>query len=66
MVRSPEEITPQLEATKLGGADALAILRGSPPMPGGEAAFDETVSRLVIAVCAVQAHTRGHLRWSKR
>jgi hypothetical protein len=26
MVRSPEEITPQPEATKLGGADALAIL----------------------------------------
>lgn len=26
---------------------------------GGEAAFDEAVSRLVIAVCAVLAHTRG-------
>ena len=25
---------------------------------GGEAAFDEAVSRLVIAVCAVLAHTR--------
>jgi putative ABC transport system substrate-binding protein len=25
-VHSPEEITPQLEATKVGGADALAIL----------------------------------------
>jgi hypothetical protein len=26
---------------------------------GGEAAFDEAASRLVIAVCAVLAHTRG-------
>jgi hypothetical protein len=26
---------------------------------GGEAAFDEAVSRLVIAVCAVLAHARG-------
>jgi hypothetical protein len=26
---------------------------------GGEASFDEAVSRLVIAVCAVLAHTRG-------
>jgi hypothetical protein len=26
---------------------------------GGEAAFDEAVSRLVVAVCAVLAHTRG-------
>jgi hypothetical protein len=26
---------------------------------GGEAAFDEAVLRLVIAVCAVLAHTRG-------
>jgi hypothetical protein len=29
---------------------------------GGEAAFDEAVSRLVIAVCAVLAHTRGTAR----
>jgi hypothetical protein len=28
----------------------------------GEAAFDEAVSRLVIAVCAVLAHTRGMAR----
>jgi hypothetical protein len=28
----------------------------------GEAAFDEAVSRLVIAVCAVLAHTRGTAR----
>ncbi len=39
---------------------------------GGEAAFDEAVSRLVIAVCAVLTHTRGAARlrdlsiWSKR
>ncbi len=26
---------------------------------GGEAAFDEAASRLVVAVCAVLAHTRG-------
>jgi hypothetical protein len=26
---------------------------------GGEAAFDEAASRLVISVCAVFAHTRG-------
>ena len=26
---------------------------------GGEAAFDEAASRLVVAVCAVMAHTRG-------
>lgn len=26
---------------------------------GGEAAFDEAASRLVIAVCAVLAHARG-------
>jgi hypothetical protein len=26
---------------------------------GGEAAFDEAASRLVISVCAVLAHTRG-------
>jgi hypothetical protein len=26
---------------------------------GGEAAFDEAASRLVIAICAVLAHTRG-------
>lgn len=29
---------------------------------GGEAAFDEAASRLVIAVCAVLAHTRGMAR----
>jgi hypothetical protein len=29
---------------------------------GGEAAFDEAVSRLVVAVCAVLAHTRGTAR----
>lgn len=29
---------------------------------GGEAAFDEAASRLVIAVCAVLAHTRGVAR----
>jgi hypothetical protein len=29
---------------------------------GGEAAFDEAASRLVIAVCAVLAHTRGTAR----
>ena len=29
---------------------------------GGEAAFDEAASRLVIAVCAVMAHTRGKAR----
>lgn len=29
---------------------------------GGEAAFDEAVSRLVIAVCAILAHTRGTAR----
>lgn len=29
---------------------------------GGEAAFDEAASRLVIAVCAVLAHTRGAAR----
>jgi hypothetical protein len=29
---------------------------------GGEAAFDEAVSRLVIAVCAVLAHMRGTAR----
>jgi hypothetical protein len=28
----------------------------------GEAAFDEAASRLVIAVCAVLAHTRGVAR----
>ena len=28
----------------------------------GEAAFDEAVSRLVIALCAVLAHTRGTAR----
>jgi hypothetical protein len=28
----------------------------------GEAAFDEAVSRLVIAVCAALAHTRGTAR----
>jgi len=26
---------------------------------GGEAAFDEAASRLVVAVCAILAHTRG-------
>ncbi|MFZ2081745.1 MAG: hypothetical protein WAV38_34855 [Xanthobacteraceae bacterium] len=29
---------------------------------GGEAGFDEAVSRLVVAVCAVLAHTRGTAR----
>jgi hypothetical protein len=29
---------------------------------GGEAAFDEAASRLVLAVCAVLAHTRGETR----
>ena len=29
---------------------------------GGEAAFEEAVSRLVIALCAVLAHTRGTAR----
>ena len=29
---------------------------------GGEAAFDEAASRLVIAICAVLAHTRGVAR----
>jgi hypothetical protein len=29
---------------------------------GGEAAFDESASRLVIAICAVLAHTRGTAR----
>ena len=29
---------------------------------GGEAAFDEAASRLVIAVCAVLAHARGTSR----
>jgi len=29
---------------------------------GGEAAFDEAVSRLVIAVCALLARTRGTAR----
>jgi hypothetical protein len=29
---------------------------------GGEAALDEAASRLVIAVCAVLAHTRGTAR----
>jgi hypothetical protein len=29
---------------------------------GGEAAFDEAASRLVIAICAVLAHTRGTAR----
>jgi hypothetical protein len=29
---------------------------------GGDAAFDEAVSRLVVAVCAVLAHTRGTAR----
>ncbi len=29
---------------------------------GGEAAFDEAVSRLVVAVCAVMARTRGTAR----
>jgi hypothetical protein len=28
----------------------------------GEAAFDEAASRLVVAVCAVLAHTRGTAR----
>ena len=29
---------------------------------GGEAAFDEAASRLVVAVCAILAHTRGTAR----
>ena len=29
---------------------------------GGEAAFDEAASRLVVTVCAVLAHTRGAAR----
>jgi hypothetical protein len=29
---------------------------------GGEAAFDEAASRLVIAICAVLAYTRGTAR----
>ena len=29
---------------------------------GGEAAFDEAASRLVVAVCAILAHTRGMAR----
>ena len=29
---------------------------------GGETAFDEAASRLVVAVCAVLAHTRGTSR----
>jgi hypothetical protein len=29
---------------------------------GGEAAFDEAASRLVVAVCAVLAHARGEAR----
>ncbi len=29
---------------------------------GGEAAFDEAVSRLVIAVCVLLEHTRGTAR----
>jgi hypothetical protein len=29
---------------------------------GGEAAFDEAVSRLVIALCGLLAHTRGTAR----
>ena len=29
---------------------------------GGEAAFDEAASRLVVTVCAVLAHTRGTAR----
>jgi hypothetical protein len=28
----------------------------------GEAAFDEAASRLVVAICAVLAHTRGTAR----
>jgi hypothetical protein len=30
---------------------------------GGEAAFDEAASRLVVTVCAVLAHTRGTARF---
>jgi len=29
---------------------------------GGEAAFDEAASRLVVTICAVLAHTRGTTR----
>jgi hypothetical protein len=29
---------------------------------GGEAAFDEAASRLVVTVCAILAHTRGEAR----
>ena len=29
---------------------------------GGEAAFDDAASRLVVAVCAVLAHARGEAR----
>jgi hypothetical protein len=53
----------------LGMTDALTDLDkaviealGAHYARGGEAAFDEAASRLVVAVCAVLAHTRGTAR----
>jgi len=53
----------------LGMTDALTDLDkavievlGAHYARGGEAAFDEAASRLVVAVCAILAHTRGMAR----
>jgi hypothetical protein len=45
------------DATDLDKAVIEAL--GARYARGGEAAFDEAASRLVVAVCAVLAHTRG-------
>ena len=53
----------------MGMTDALTDLDkavievlGAHYATGGEAAFDEAASRLVVTVCAVLAHTRGTAR----
>ena len=53
----------------MGMTDALTDLDkavievlGAHYASGGEAAFDEAASRLVVTICAVLAHTRGTAR----
>ena len=55
---SPSDMTGELTDLDVAVINALSARYSH----GGEAAFDEAASRLVVAVCAVLAHTRGEAR----